>query len=237
MGKVCSVCKVEVDASLFSADKRASDGLQSRCRPCCSAARRAAYSADPERFRKRQNDYFHANKALVSAINKRSRERNAERVKASKKSHYERVRQTPEFLARRDAYTERTKAEKRAYDRLYRQMNAAKLAELKADWRAKNKDLVKAVKQSYKARCRTTEKAGDSSRDIKNWIGQQKLVCRWCQSDCSSDFHVDHVQPLARGGAHRIDNLCIACPPCNLRKNARDPAEFEAWLRSRLEVA
>lgn len=30
----------------------------------------------------------------------------------------------------------------------------------------------------------------------------------------------DHVQPLARGGAHVIENLKPACRPCNTKKNA-----------------
>jgi 5-methylcytosine-specific restriction endonuclease McrA len=209
--------------------------LQGRCKACCSVARRAAYAADPERFRKLQNDYFHRNKELVSEINQRSRERRPDQVKAAKLAYYEKVRHDPAYLAKRDAYTDRHKAEKTAYDRMYRELNAHRLAENKAVWIAQNKELIKAVKMSYKARRRAQVEGGDSSRDIKVWIGQQALVCRWCKADCSSLFHVDHVQPLSKGGAHAIANLCIACPPCNLKKNARDPAEFEAWLRAKLD--
>lgn len=38
----------------------------------------------------------------------------------------------------------------------------------------------------------------------------------------SSRFpHIDHVIPLARGGADSEENLQLLCRPCNLRKGAR----------------
>ena len=230
MGKICCACKADVPLNLFSPDRRNPDGLQGRCRSCASAARRRAYSADPERYRKRQNDYYKSNTELVLAINKRSLSRNLEKVRARKAEAYQRDRER--VLARATEYASKHKAEKRAYDRMYREMNADKLREMKAAWIAGNQALIKAVKLSYKARRRAAEKAGDSSRAIKDWIGRQQLVCRWCEADCRDNFHVDHIEPLSRGGAHAVSNLCIACPPCNLRKNARDPREFEAWIRS-----
>ena len=39
-------------------------------------------------------------------------------------------------------------------------------------------------------------------------------VVRW-------EYHVDHVRALARGGAHRVENLALLAPICNLRKGAR----------------
>ena len=37
--------------------------------------------------------------------------------------------------------------------------------------------------------------------------------------------HVDHIQPLSKGGAHRPSNLAVACDKCNLSKNAKLPAK------------
>ena len=36
-----------------------------------------------------------------------------------------------------------------------------------------------------------------------------------------STLHMDHVVPLARGGANAWDNFQTLCAPCNLRKGAR----------------
>ncbi len=37
---------------------------------------------------------------------------------------------------------------------------------------------------------------------------------------------LDHVHPLARGGAHAPGNLVAACPPCNRLKADMLPTEF-----------
>ncbi|MFI1913471.1 HNH endonuclease [Nocardia sp. NPDC020380] len=34
---------------------------------------------------------------------------------------------------------------------------------------------------------------------------------------------IDHVKPLAQGGAHCLSNLRPICSPCNLRKGDRWP--------------
>ena len=233
MQKICSTCKNSVDTALFSPDKRAADGLQARCRQCSAECKLAAYKKNPEKHRTAQNAYYHLNKKRISALNKKSRTKNIEKIRAHKKEAYLKIKDDPAYLEKRDDYARKHKAKKAEYDRLYREKNAKKLEETKAAWRLENKDLIKAIKSSYKARRRTTEKNGDSSRSIQNWLSQQNRICRWCFEDCSAKFHIDHVRPLSKGGTHTIDNLCIACPTCNLRKNARDPVEFENWMRSR----
>jgi 5-methylcytosine-specific restriction endonuclease McrA len=49
--------------------------------------------------------------------------------------------------------------------------------------------------------------------------------CTYCHAPAE---HVDHIVPLARGGAHVLGNLLPACADCNLEKGARDPYEFLA---------
>jgi 5-methylcytosine-specific restriction endonuclease McrA len=45
--------------------------------------------------------------------------------------------------------------------------------------------------------------------------------------DDAGDFHLDHIIPLAAGGATEFENLCLSCPFCNEFKagrwRARDP--------------
>lgn len=42
--------------------------------------------------------------------------------------------------------------------------------------------------------------------------------------------HVDHIEPLALGGAHTEANLQLLCPPCNLRKGAKPPLLYAREL-------
>ncbi len=51
--------------------------------------------------------------------------------------------------------------------------------------------------------------------------------CNWChQSTTPKSRHIDHIIPLSRGGADAVENLCIACPPCNRKKGAKMPEDF-----------
>lgn len=48
--------------------------------------------------------------------------------------------------------------------------------------------------------------------------------CEYCglsQAGQEARFHVDHVAPLAAGGATELSNLALACVSCSLRKGAR----------------
>ncbi len=47
--------------------------------------------------------------------------------------------------------------------------------------------------------------------------------CRYC--GCTpKNVHIDHVKPVSRGGRSVLDNLVVACAPCNLAKGAKDLA-------------
>jgi 5-methylcytosine-specific restriction endonuclease McrA len=57
--------------------------------------------------------------------------------------------------------------------------------------------------------------------------------CFYCKDPLISDFHVDHKIPIAKGGSHSLDNMVLACMPCNQEKHAKDIDEYRVWRRSR----
>lgn len=226
--KACTVCRGVSDD--FSPDKRASDGLQSRCRPCGKAAHHARYHSDPAAARKRQLDYYQRNTEAVLAINARSRAKHIDKVRADKKAYYERVKTKPAYVAKIAEYTAATKDRKREYDRGYRARRPEAYASERARaWAAANPEKRKAIAHQYKAKRRSQEEGGISGGVLAAWTLEQPKVCFYCDVDCAGNYHIDHFMPLARGGAHVLTNLRIACPTCNLRKNAKDPAE---WIES-----
>ena len=181
--------------------------------------------------------YYQRNKEKVLAINARSRLKNAEKIKAHKRAAYCAIKDNPEFKARLVQYGLKTKDRKRAYDREYRLKNANKLDEIKKLWRSNNQDTVRIISHSYKARRRAIEKGGDSTKAITSWFKAQPKICNWCGCDCKDNASIDHIKALARGGEHRIANLCISCLPCNVKKNCRDAEEFKAeLLRHRCDI-
>jgi hypothetical protein len=79
-------------------------------------------------------------------------------------------------------------------------------------------------------------------RRIKGGFGRRRLStkvrlavyqrdqgrCAYCSNPVNwPQYHCDHVEPVAKGGSDDIDNLCVACVPCNLAKAAKSLSD---WL-------
>lgn len=179
-----------------------------------------------ETARLRSAKWYSENKGRAAESAARYRAANVDAIRSSKRAAYLAQKDTPCFKAELAARTAAAKPRNTDYDRRYRAKNAARLSVLKAEWRAVNKGLMATVKRSYKARRRAQESKGDSARLIFQWVSAAIKICLWCQSDCSNDYHIDHFHPLSKGGHHSVSNLAIACPTCNLEKNALTPADF-----------
>lgn len=119
---------------------------------------------------------------------------------------------------------------KSSYDKVYKARDPEKWKQRARRWVKANPEKRRAIMFSYTARRRAQEKQGDSTAAIRQWIKSAKKVCYWCEAKCSRGYHVDHYQPLSKGGKHEISNLVIACAKCNLKKNARDPFKFAAMM-------
>lgn len=58
----------------------------------------------------------------------------------------------------------------------------------------------------------------------------QRNKCACCCRSLAEGFHVDHINPLAKGGSHCAMNIQLLCPPCNLHKSDRDPIMFAQMM-------
>ena len=189
------------------------------CATCLSSRPRSEYTVDP-----RYSDGLKSYCRACRGVRKRaSYQKNKIEMQAKALARYEKKKVSGEI-------TPGMLSAKRGYDRAYREANSTKLNEMKSAWRAKNAVLVRVIRSNYKARRRAQMKGGATTQQILEWLSEQVMVCKWCSLPCEDDYHVDHVEPLARGGEHQTHNMCISCPPCNLRKNCRDPNEFAASL-------
>lgn len=68
-----------------------------------------------------------------------------------------------------------------------------------------------------------------SPATIDGMMIEQNGQCHWCQATLS-DYHVDHVIPVSRGGPHVRDNLVLSCPPCNFSKSNKMPWDWRPDL-------
>ena len=224
--KVCNKCKQLKDKSHFSPDKRSKDGCQPSCKECLNVIRKIKYEINKEHFNKRQRDYYKNNKEKVIAINNKSKLKNIDKILAGKKAWYQKVKSSIEWQDKCKEYRINNKENKKQYDIKYRALNQEKCLERATNWRKNNKEKRKVICFNYDAKRRVIEKDGDSFSKINNWLKRQIKVCHWCMVDCNDSYHIDHYEPLSKGGTHTIDNLVIACPTCNLTKNAKDPYKF-----------
>jgi hypothetical protein len=58
-------------------------------------------------------------------------------------------------------------------------------------------------------------------REVAEQAGYRCEYCRTPQVVTAQSFHVDHIIPRAQGGTSSLENLCYACPRCNLLKGDR----------------
>lgn len=90
----------------------------------------------------------------------------------------------------------------------------------RAYWR-KNRDKVR----EYVSRRRRKALPRLPSGTIARLREMQRNKCAICRRSVAVKSHLDHIIPLAKGGVHAPRNMQLLCPPCNLRKSARDPIE------------
>jgi 5-methylcytosine-specific restriction endonuclease McrA len=78
-------------------------------------------------------------------------------------------------------------------------------------------------------------KRGRLHRDWKALhIAAQGGICHYCASPFDDLHHrptIDHVEPIAHGGADVFENTVAACLVCNAAKRDLDPGEFRAAMR------
>ncbi len=55
-------------------------------------------------------------------------------------------------------------------------------------------------------------------------------LCVYCRMPVGFDFQFDHKRPVARGGAHALGNLVVACSRCNALKGKLTEDEFAELL-------
>lgn len=200
----------------------------STCFECSRLKNWSKYNVDLAASRAKRKAYYEANKSMILAINKASNIRNEKSVKMGKKRWYDRVKQSEEWQNKQKELRMASVAIKQAYDKKYRAGRPARNAENSRNWILRNPEKRRAIAFNYKSKRCSIERAGDPTHVIFAWVRLQEKVCFWCGVTCEDGYHVDHFNPLARGGEHRVTNLRISCPSCNLRKNARDPYEFAA---------
>ena len=119
-------------------------------------------------------------------------------------------------------YYWRNKVRENGRSRKWREENLDYARKRVRDWLAANKERRRLHERNYRARKAAAE-GSHTTADIHWLFARQKARCAACRCSISDGFHVDHIQPLTKGGGNGRRNLQLLCAPCNLSKNAKDP--------------
>ncbi len=95
-------------------------------------------------------------------------------------------------------------------------------------WELKNPNKVKekSIRSRNARRARIANTNGRLSKNIvSSLMMAQNGQCVYCRSKFGK-YHLDHIIPLALGGANIDSNVQLLCPSCNMSKGAKDPIEF-----------
>lgn len=114
---------------------------------------------------------------------------------------------------------------------LYYQKNSVLFKARAKAWSKANPEYSRV--QTLKRIARKKNATGDYSiYDIRGLFTSQKGKCAapHCKKDIINNYHIDHIQPLSRGGSNWPSNLQLLCPPCNGSKWNRTMQEWACAL-------
>ena len=94
-----------------------------------------------------------------------------------------------------------------------------------AKWAAEHPEARRIREQNRRARKRKVG-GGLSKGLIEKLFKLQKGKCPCCGLALGSNYHLDHVMPLALGGEHEDSNMQLLRQRCNNQKHAKHPIDF-----------
>jgi len=175
-------------------------------------------SENPEKFREYNREWYWKNRDRRIEYSKSLREKDIERHREkARKSQKKRYQEDPSKFRKRS--------------KRWAEKNAERFREIRREWVKNNPEKAKELAHNRRSRMKNAE-GSFSASDITRIFSSQEGRCAGCKSPIDgSNYHVDHIMPLALGGSNWPSNIQILCPPCNLSKGAKHPDE---WAKEKL---
>jgi hypothetical protein len=187
-----------------------------RCVVCSKEDGERHRKNDPERYRRMQYGWA---------------ERNPEKVKSAKRKHYGKKGDTYRAYARHysNANPEKVSAANKAWYAKNAERRRENSRIKMAQWVKENLDRHRANQRANRARRKKAE-GKHSAEDIRRIRASQGDCCVYCHIKLNGRGHIDHRQPLSRGGTNWPSNIQITCAKCNIAKRDHDPIDFARSL-------
>lgn len=111
------------------------------------------------------------------------------------------------------------------YHAAYKKANKEKISAQKAAWRAAHPEIIRIY--SHNRRAKKKESGDKLSVDLQSRLYKiQRGKCACCGKPLGADYHLDHIMPLALGGANKDSNIQLLRSGCNQQKWTKHPIDF-----------
>jgi 5-methylcytosine-specific restriction endonuclease McrA len=220
--KKCTKCGEEKPLSEFYAMAISNDGLAWSCKACAAKSNAQWRAANKDKLRESKAAYWEKNRERLIPQHTEWYKANIEQVKARgveyRALHREDARVNS--VAWRAANVERSRATVKAW----RAANPENVKKILNAWKVANPGAKRVYEQNREARKR---EGGKLSKEIvKILFKRQRGRCACCGEGLGKDYQLDHIMPIALGGANIDSNMQLLRKRCNLQKNKKHPIDF-----------
>jgi 5-methylcytosine-specific restriction endonuclease McrA len=223
--KTCTRCGEPKALEEFHKNRNTPDGRTTACKVCACAAKAVDRAARPEvhlqqqrEFRQRQTPEWRARQAEKS---REWRKANPERFRAATEAWRQANREAIVKPRARASAKRRYHANPEAFRarlKVYRTAHAAKLSAARCVRSRTERAMLRSRANSAIRRARKRA-ATVGMVDLRAIYERDGGHCHICERPVPLErTHFDHVIPLAKGGAHSMENIRAACRSCNDRK-------------------
>jgi hypothetical protein len=199
--RVCRSCRTEKPLDVFVRDPRRIDGYRHQCRSCRCAAQKRYVGENGDKVRLSQREYYRANRETIRA----------------KKAEYNRAN-SDKTRIRHQRWNELNPGANSLKCRAYYAKNSDRVKSTALDWAKRNPEACCLNAAKRKARKSSSPGRGVSGREWQQIRHDSLGLCVYCNAR-QPRLTLDHIEPLAHGGAHDVDNAAAACRSCNCSKS------------------
>lgn len=151
---------------------------------------------------------------VCTRINDKNRNKNPKRIAAMRERQRRWKAENREWeLNYKREWRSRNKERDRAYGRAHYARNKVRMLASNRLWQEQHPERVREYNRAYAAQRRPLPK--EVLDAVFDYYGKN---CVYCGVPATG---LDHLHPLAQGGAHSFENLAPCCKSCNSRKRTR----------------
>ena len=226
---------------LFSKATSSADGFHWWCKACFATynasyapTARAKYvaknTADPEMCRAQRAAKYHAHRTNILAQKKVYQVAHRDAIRATKRAH--RIANATSIRAKKKAYREANPDRVRLKVREWVKANPDRARANIARWVKAHPEQVSVYAARRRALKLNAPGRGVTAAQWRKVLADSLGLCAYCNE--RRPLEMDHIEPLARHGAHDIDNITAACRPCN---SSKSDTPLIVWLARRKSAA